>query len=676
MKKPFQHKQIILTLITFIYTISYAQYATDYKRSADIAYSKGDWFTAAEYYEKYLQQKNSGNKNSSYEPYTIQTTKKSTKTKNNNTTSADEINYRIAESYRKLYYYTKAEPYYAASIGKYPLAEYYYGVCLRANAKYAEAEKAFSNFIKTYTTTDEFLTNAKQEKENCQYIQKELGKNVSAYTVNKLSGNTNSLGSNYAPAYNGTQLTFTSSRPDSSVITKKNKNPFVNNIYVNNNNSIEKLALSTTVDYEQGTASFTQDGKKVYFTRWKKVDGNLQSAIYRSDFKNGSWSEPVKLGSNVNAEGFNAKQPFVTADGKYLLYASNRPNGLGKYDIWYAPLNNDGDPGSFHNLTIINSTGDDEAPYYSTAVNALIFATNGRTGMGGFDLFESKGSLPANFTNPINLGYPVNSVKDDIYFVHNSNEKLLQNVIISTDRGSNCCLELYTVNREYKKFVTGVVKDCKTNLPLANATITATENNNNIIAQNTDANGTYIFEVKSFVPRTLSARKQDYDTVNTRINAPLQLSNYYDDTLTAPTLCLNAIEKVVPLDTPTTTPQPQPTAEEKNALFDFAKYSLRKETVTMLDTLAALMKRENKIALDIVGYTDNVGSSNYNLRLSQERANACKSYLVNKGIAANRITAIGKGECCPVEPDTINGKDNPDGRQANRRVEFKLKLLF
>jgi outer membrane protein OmpA-like peptidoglycan-associated protein len=96
----------------------------------------------------------------------------------------------------------------------------------------------------------------------------------------------------------------------------------------------------------------------------------------------------------------------------------------------------------------------------------------------------------------------------------------------------------------------------------------------------------------------------------------------------------------------------------------------------MLDTLAALMKRENKIALDIVGYTDNVGSSNYNLRLSQERANACKSYLVNKGIAANRITAIGKGECCPVEPDTINGKDNPDGRQANRRVEFKLKLLF
>jgi len=94
----------------------------------------------------------------------------------------------------------------------------------------------------------------------------------------------------------------------------------------------------------------------------------------------------------------------------------------------------------------------------------------------------------------------------------------------------------------------------------------------------------------------------------------------------------------------------------------------------MLDTLASILKREKNLGLEILGYTDKLGTPEYNLKLSQERADACLNYLLKKGVDANKLKATGKGECCPIAEETVNGKDNPAGRQANRRVEFKVKL--
>jgi outer membrane protein OmpA-like peptidoglycan-associated protein len=96
----------------------------------------------------------------------------------------------------------------------------------------------------------------------------------------------------------------------------------------------------------------------------------------------------------------------------------------------------------------------------------------------------------------------------------------------------------------------------------------------------------------------------------------------------------------------------------------------------MLDTLASILNREKNLGLEILGYTDKLGTTEYNQKLSQDRADACLNYLVKKGVDAAKLKAIGKGECCPIEPETIDGKDNPTGRQANRRVEFKIKLFM
>lgn len=661
-----------------------AQYVADYKRNADKYYAKGDWYSAAVYYEKYIEQKKKPDA-SGYEPYTVQVTgsKKATTKTEKTTVNDNEVIYRIAECYRKLNDYTKAAPYYAKSSAfdktQYPLAGYYHAVCLRANNQYAEAEKKFENFLKVYTAKDEYTEHANIEVANCKFIQQQLEKKeADVYKIGKLNAAATTTGANYAPAYNNNQLVFTSSRADSSTLSSKNNNPFINNVYTSASGSIQKLGLPIEAGIEQGAASFTANGNRVYFTRWTKKEGKNIAAIYLSENKNGNWNEPVKLGTNVNAEGYSSKQPFVTPDGKYLLYASNRSGGQGNFDIWFAALNTDGEPGSFLNLgKTVNTKGDDEAPYYASASNSLVFASNGRIGMGGFDLFESKGSLPNNFSEPVNLGYPVNSVKDDIYFTNKGSVKLLQDAIISTDRASACCLELFTVDKAYKKYITGKINDCKTGLPIdgASLSVTAKASGKIIITQNTDAKGTYFFEVKEFETATAIASKADYTSGSFEFNKPTVIG-YNDDTLTNAVFCLIPIEKVIPpVDTPVTKTEPQP-MDEKNALFDFAKYSLRKETAAMMDTLASILKREKNLGLEILGYTDKLGSTEYNLKLSQERADACYNYLVKQGVDPSKLKAIGKGECCPIEPETVNGKDNPAGRQANRRVEFKLKLIM
>ena len=691
MKKPLNISQQKIFLATFAMLLCcsslMAQYVADYKRNADKFYAKGEWYSAAQYYEKYLEQKQKTT-SASYEPYTVQgsTAKKKIQDAKDEKAAADnnEIVYRIAESFRHLNDYGKAGPYYAKAIGfdkiKYPLATYHYAVALRANGKYAEAEKQFTAFAKAYTAKDGYTAQTKVELANLKFIQEQLAKNdLDLYKVSKLGGNANSSGSNYAATFIDGGLVFTSSRADSAAITSKNKNPYINNLYKASSTepmggTAEKLTISATEGYEQGVASFTGDGKKMYYTKWNKKDGLNISSIYLSSKKDNTWSEGIKLGSNVNADAFNSKQPYVSADGSYIIYASDRSGGEGKFDLWYAPLNNDGEPGSFINLgKNINTKENEEAPFYNAATNSLVFASNGKIGMGGFDLYESKGIVPSSFGEAINLGYPVNSIKDDIYFTNKGGAKLLQEAVISTDRSSACCLELFAINKTYKKYVTGIVTDCKTNLPLADATLKVDANGKMVVTQNTSADGKYFFEVKEFTSMKMNASKDGYNNGSLAFGKP---SNANDDTLVNAAFCLVPIEKVAVVDTtPVVTTKPGTNPDEQVALFDFAKYSLRAETAVMLDTLAAILKREKSLGLEIIGYTDAQGTNEYNLKLSQQRADACKDYLIKQGVAANKLKSTGKGECCPLTPDVVDGKDNPENRQSNRRVEFKVIFI-
>jgi outer membrane protein OmpA-like peptidoglycan-associated protein len=285
--------------------------------------------------------------------------------------------------------------------------------------------------------------------------------------------------------------------------------------------------------------------------------------------------------------------------------------------------------------------------------------------MGGYDLFESRGIIGSSWQEPTNLGYPVNSIKDDIYFFNKGTDKLLKEAFISSDRSSECCLQLLSVTKTYMKYVSGMVVDCKTNQPLASAALKITGADSSIFLK-TNEQGIYRIELNAFQPLRIVASKENYNDANLQFNQPT--TNV--DTLTNPVLCLapKEVEVVV-------TPQPEPAKQELKAYFDFAKYNLRPETGQLLDTIVALLKREPKLGIEIYGYTDKKGTDGYNMNLSKLRADACKAYLLQNGIAASRMTVIAKGECCEVQSENkADGSDDPGARQANRRVEFKIVL--
>jgi OmpA-OmpF porin, OOP family len=661
-KRKFAFRSSLAICTFFIVTNGYSQFVKDYKRNADNFYAKGDYYSAAIYYEKYLGGGDKG-KDGSTEPYTIQ--KKGTVKTAEGTAdeTQQEVVYRVAESYRLLNDYANAEKWYAQALGfdktKYPDAPYHYGVSLRANGKYAEAQQQFENYLSAKQHA--FADQAKLELADVKFIREQLAGNAAASTkVEKYASGINSEGANYAAAWSGNTLYFTSTRPDSALLAGKKKSPFVNALYkMEQGSSVEKVAVPAA-QMEQGVASITPDGKRLFFTRWVSKQGQNLAAIYMSDRSAGAWSEPVKV-NGVSADEYSSQQPFVTADGKYLLFASNRPGGSGKFDIWYAPLSASGEVGKPVNAgKTINTKEDDQAPYYHQAPATLVFASKGRVGMGGFDLYQSKGSIGGSFEEPQNLGYPVNSNKDDIYFTTAGTGQLLKSATISSDRASACCLELFTVNKTYKKYIAGSITDCKTNEPIS-ADVRLSVPSKML----SSVNGRFIYEVDQLTSTQITATKNQYrDT-----SASLSPSNVDVDTLYT-SFCLAAVETVP--EVPVVTPQP---VTPKLALFDFDMYKLRHETETVLDTIAALLVRESMLGVEIVGHTDAKGTEGYNLKLSELRALECKNYLLKKGVAEDRIKTTALGESEPLQAEkTETGKDDPKARQANRRVDFKIYL--
>jgi OOP family OmpA-OmpF porin len=441
-------KKIYLTSIALLHFIVLnAQFSTDYLKAADRYFKTADYSSAATYYERYLQgaqRKGAGE----YDPYKVTVSKKATQSG-----SKQQALYQLAESYRLLTWYSKAEPVFKQLLetdaGPSPLAWYQYATVLRAQAKYAEAEQAFNTFLDKYKTEDDYIAAARRELQNLRFIQQQLAKkDLSLYTVQKIAAGKE--GASYAPVWStGDALLFTATWPD-SMGAKKQKH--VNHLYQaswlgGQLQQIGQVALAGA-DMHEGAATLSADGNTMYLTRWKVDAAGKKAAIYKIGKVNGQWGQPVQLNNVVNEPGYNAQQPFLTTEGKYLLYATDKKGGFGGYDLWCAELNSEGQPVATENLgNVINTAFNEEAPYYHTPSGNLVFASNGRVGMGGYDLYYSQG-VPGAWNAPENFGYPVNSVKDDIYFAPRSQSgNILEAVLLSSDRTAACCLELFYLSK-------------------------------------------------------------------------------------------------------------------------------------------------------------------------------------------------------------------------------------
>jgi OmpA-OmpF porin, OOP family len=641
-----------------------AQFGTDYLRAADAYFKKGDYFSAATYYEKYLNGGNKKVRQTTYDPYAVQSSGKRSAGSIN--TSMQQAVYNLAESYRALNYHVKAEPVYKQSLDfdktQYPLSRYHYATTLRALGKYDEAEAQFSEFLRSYTTDDSYKEAAQREVQNLRFIREQLvKKDLSAYTVNKAGAPLNTSGASYAPVWEGNNLLFTSTRPDSAAA--KNK-VYINRIYQAKEgmmDMVDRVNVPQGADIHQGVVSITPDGNTMFLSRWTVKSGKKTAALYSSKKSGAGWGEPVLLDAGINAEGFNAQQPSVTPDGKYLMYASDKPGGQGGFDLWYAALDADGKPGASVNFgEAINTKYDEQAPYYHAATHTLVFSGNGRVGMGGYDFFKSKGSM-GNWAAPQNFGYPVNSVKDDIYFVSRGGAKnILEDVYISSDRSAECCLELFLLNRARPaRQVSGRVVACDDNRPLGGATVEVldTVNNKTVATATTDESGQYQFTIPDFERYKVVAASTGYTPGSMQMGMPAEEDA---EAMSNPVICLNA-------------PKQDETLVLDDIFYDFDKANLKDESTPSLDRLVEVLNKYPTMVIEVSAHTDSKGSDDYNQRLSERRAASVVKYLTEKGIAAERLQSKGYGESQPIAPNTNeDGTDNPEGRQKNRRTAFKV----
>lgn len=657
-------KSLVFLLAAFFTMPLFAQVNKEYMKAADDYFKNADYFSAAQYYEKALGKGPKSKAPAGFSPYSSTTVKPVKIT--GPVSTKEQATYNLAESYRRLHFHEKAEPLYKEAMSfdraQFPEVQFHYATTLRAMDKNAEAEANFKEFAAN-TANAELKKEAEKEVASLQFSAAQEEKaDMSQYIVTKAQKSLADTGAVYAPVWYGNTLYFTSSKPvKEATRTQVNNTRIYQAAFTDSGfGGITNAAVPEAKDVHQGAITLSPDGNKMIFSRWTIGDGKKASSLYLSKKVDGKWNEPIALPATINQEGYNAQQPVLMPDGKTLIYSSDVPGGVGGFDLWSVTLDELDNAGTPTNLgPFINTDGDENAPFYYVPGKTLVFSSNGRVGMGGFDFYYAKGEI-GNWGEVKNFGYPVNSHKDDIYFASRGRgNNILEDVLFASDRDASCCLELFTLKKKnLPKTISGMIVSCTTKEPIQGATISVKGADNSVVhTQTTGADGKYTFTIEDYQPLKAVASAPEHQSGELGFNEPSEPGAL---TLNNPDICLEPIV----VDKPVVV---------NNIYYDFDKAELREESYPELDKLVTMFEANPDIKVEISAHTDNIGKHAYNQRLSEARARSVVNYLVKKGIKRSQLIAKGYAATQPIaENQNPDGTDNPEGRQQNRRTEFKV----
>lgn len=639
--------------------------AKDLKKLGNNAVTQKDYGTAIDYYKAYLRINKADSK----------------------------VQYSIAESYRMVRDYESAEKMYLKAYSSNPeknvLALYYYADMCKSSGKYDKAKEHFAKFNKEYKGSESKLKKqAKKEIAFCDSV-KNLINQSQKFVVQHLDTSINKAHVELSPvAIDEGTLLYASLRTNKKEYYTEGEdsaNIPVRKFYtakkVGNDWRFEDEYLSGTYNKpgeNVGNATFTPDGNKMYYTvckpNWKGV---TVCAIFMTEKVKGEWTEPVKLSKSINNKNYTSTQPAVCIDpvkgNEVVYFISDRPKGKGGLDIWYfvydkkrklykAPKNAG---------VKINTSKDELTPFFDNETRSLYFSSEGWGGMGGLDIYKVTGDNKK--WSPVeNLGDPINSGADDIYYSIGKNRE--EGFFVSNRKGgvalknATCCDDIYSYKHTsyVHLFVAGnvkeLLKDSKKNLDSALVDVYLIDKKlgEPVLVKSvpTDKEGNYKTSLEAGQEYKLVARKPNY--INTTSASMISTRNESQDKTFESHFTLSKVPaKAIAID---------------NINYEFDRSDLTKNsTVTLDTTILKIMLLNPDIIIEISAHTDDKGSTEYNQKLSQKRAESVVAYLISKGISRDRLKAQGYGESAPIAPNrNKDGSDNPEGRAKNRRTEFKI----
>jgi outer membrane protein OmpA-like peptidoglycan-associated protein len=588
-----------------------------------------------------------------------------------------KANYFIAESYRQSNRIKEASAFYARAGGpgvSKDSALYFLGKSLQANGKYSESRTAFENLQST-TTVDAMRNRAEKELAGLQRLD-ELNEKKSYYRIKNLE-TLNSPFSEYSPAYLNGELYFTSSRSNARIYAATGT-PYTDLYKATTKGAVVEpetiQALPATINAPNvnvGTIAFSPDGKTMVFAKGNtgKRKGTNDVDLYLSRFRNNVWTDAQPI--NINQPDSWESSPAFSTDGRTLYFSSNRKGGQGGLDLYSAQMDSRGRFSRVRNLgPDINTAGNEMFPYVSEN-GKLYFSSDGHPGYGMMDLFvvnRVNGKTIAE-----NLGQPVNSTSDDFgIFLFKAD----RGFFTSNREGGKGDDDIYTFINEdpnlrvVNYFLQGITysvrKDSSREI-LADTKVSLLDSRGDVMSDYVTGNdGKFLFRVYENEKYTLIGESDGYLTkrgayTTVGKSVPLETLKELTTNITLDTLLV--LDRMVT----------NVAFQLKNIYFGYDSANINSSAARELDKLMVILNDNPEIKIEMGSHTDSIGTVDYNQNLSQRRAQSTVNYLIRKGIAPERLVAKGYGESKPIARNTNpDGSDNPDGRQRNRRTEFKI----
>jgi len=530
----------------------------------------------------------------------------------------------------------------------------------------------------------------------------------------------------YRPIVNADEsmMIFTARRDDSKGGKKDYEGKYFEDVLVsyNDNGTWTKptvLDESINTNGHEATVYFAPSGDRIFL--YKDLGDEQAGGIYESKLKGDNWNKPKLLDATVNSEAWET-HATLSADGRMMAFTSDRKGGFGGRDIWIAKKLPNGKWGKPINAgPTVNTEYEEESPYLHPDGKTMYFSSQAHSTMGGFDIYSVELYPEGTWSEPKNMGYPLNTTGDDVFFApttngkrayfssyrdggkgdqdiyvmelnfleeksltiykglaHDVNGNVVKNLVITVfDEETDDLFGIYTPNPITGKFmfilrpghtyeieyeVNGVVQSEKITV----ADGGGTEEIGRLIVSEKDKISINAKDAKDIdiqeMARIREAQNLEVIEVNVILNAAVEdstVENQVKDS--AKQQVEEDIKNVL---------NAGGNIVLSNVLFEFNSSELTSEAKGIIDLISNYLKDNKTTRIKISGHTDGIGPVDYNQKLSEKRTRSVRNYLVGKGISKSQLEYKGYGESQPVAPNKIDGEDNPEGRAKNRRVEF------